>query len=48
MVNEKVKPIMIKGIPAELWRAVKSKAAAEGRLVKEVIIDLLKKYTGGV
>jgi hypothetical protein len=43
-----MKPILIKGIPAELWRAVKSRAAIEGRLVKEVIIDLLQKYLGGV
>jgi hypothetical protein len=35
---------IIRGIPGELWRRVKAKAALEGVSVREVILRLLKDY----
>ncbi len=35
----------LKGIDKELWQRVKVKAAMKGKTVKQVIIDLLGKWT---
>jgi hypothetical protein len=35
---------LLRSIPPDLWRAVKSKAALEGVTVREVILRLLKDY----
>ncbi len=34
----------LKDIDPELWRKVKSRAAAEGKSIKGVIIELLKEW----
>jgi hypothetical protein len=34
----------LKDIDPELWRKVKSRAAAEGKSIKGVIVELLKKW----
>jgi predicted DNA binding CopG/RHH family protein len=35
---------IIRDIPDKLWRAVKSKAAFQGKPVRTVILELLTKY----
>lgn len=34
----------LKDVDPEFWRKVKSRAAAEGKSIKDVIIELLKKW----
>jgi hypothetical protein len=35
---------ILRGIPADLWRKVKAKAALDGLSVREVILRMLKEY----
>jgi hypothetical protein len=35
---------LLRGIPADLWRAVKAAAALEGISVREVILRALRRY----
>ncbi len=39
-----MKSYYLKGLDPEFWRQVKVKAASEERNVKDVIIELLKKW----
>jgi len=43
-MTEKLTAITIRTIPESLRRALKSKAAAEGKTVQNVIIELITKY----
>jgi hypothetical protein len=38
------KTYLLDGIPAELWHAVRARAAAEGRSVRYVILSLLEAW----
>ena len=42
MKKDKVKPVMIKAMPEELWREIKAIAAREGTSIQQYIIDLLR------
>ena len=38
---------IIRGIPADLWRKVKAKAATQGVSVRAVILRLLQEWVSG-
>jgi hypothetical protein len=38
---------LLRNIPPDIWRAVKSKAALEGVTVREVILRALRNYAQG-
>ncbi len=44
MESEKTKAMNLRGIPETLSRLAKSKAAAEGKSLRAVIIELLEKW----
>jgi plasmid stability protein len=39
-----MKAYPLRNVPADLWRAVKIRAAQEGRSIREIIIDALRQY----
>jgi hypothetical protein len=46
-MGEKEMNYYLKDVDPELWRKVKSRAAAQGKSIKGVIIELLKKWLRG-
>jgi hypothetical protein len=43
-VGEENMNYYLKDVDPEFWRKVKSRAATEGKSIKDVIIELLKKW----
>jgi len=44
MRGEDPRNYLIRDIPDELWRMVKSKASQEGRTIREMLLDALRDY----
>jgi hypothetical protein len=44
--GEEVADYTLRTIPADLWRGVKSRAASEGRTIRDVLIERLEGYVG--
>lgn len=41
-----LRAIMIRNIPESLRRALKAKAASEGKSLQQVLVELIEKYVG--